>query len=126
MGNDVKITYPPGSTVGGIQPTNYDYTFDLGSSNDTITIDTSYTNDTGSEYTFNTNADYCTTITGLTVGGVLNDDVTYTIGGFNEDYLDTTQVENMCEEYPALKTAYEKFKTIYDMTLQDWKGKQDD
>ena len=33
----------------------------------------------------------------------------------------------MCEEYPALKTAYEKFKTIYDMTLQDWKGnKQDD
>ena len=123
MGND-KITYPPGSTVGGIQPTNY--AFDLGSSNDTITIDTSWTNDTGSEYTFNTNADYSTTITGSTVGGVLNDDVSYTIGGFFEDYLDTAQIENMCEEYPALKTAYEKFKTIYDMTLQDWKGKQND
>lgn len=93
---------------------------------DTITIDTSWTNDTGSEYTFNTNADYSTTITGATVGGVLNDDVTYTIGGFNEDYLDTAQIKNMSEEYPALKTAYEKFKTIYDMTLQDWKGKQDD
>jgi hypothetical protein len=99
-----------------------DSTYDT-STLDTITIDTSFTNDTGSEYTFNSNADYCTPIT---VGGVLNDDVTYTIGGFNEDYLDTTQVENMCEEYPALKTAYEKFKTIYDMTLQDWKGKQDD
>ena len=95
------------------------------SSSDTITIDTSW-DKPGSEYTFNTNADYSTTITGATVGGVLNDDVTYTIGGFNEDYLDTAQIKDMSEEYPALKTAYEKFKTIYDMTLQDWKGKQDD
>ena len=113
MGNDdLKIT---------LNNSTYDT-----STLDTITIDTSWTNDTGSEYTFNTNADYSTTITGATVGGVLNDDVTYTIGGFNEDYLDTAQIKNMSEEYPALKTAYEKFKTIYDMTLQDWKGKQDD
>ena len=119
--------------IGLSQMGNDDFKITIGdslydtSSLDTITIDTSYTNDTGSEYTFNTNADYSTTITGSTVGGCLNDDVTYTIGGFNEDYLDTTQIENMCGEYPALKTAYEKFKTIYDMTLQDWKGnKQDD
>ena len=108
MGNDdLKIT---------IGDTTYDT-----STLDTITIDTSWTNDTGSDYTINTNTDYSTTI-----AGVLNDDVTYTIGGFNEDYLDTAQIKNMSEEYPALKTAYEKFKTIYDMTLQDWKGKQDD
>ena len=37
-----------------------------------------------------------------------------------------TKVEDMCKDYPALEQAYEKFKTIYAMVHQDWKGKQND
>ena len=55
------------------------------------------------------------------------DNTDYTYSSVLDDMIDIAEVEKMCEEYPALKTAYEKFKTIYDMTLQDWKGnKQDD
>ena len=44
-----------------------------------------------------------------------------------EDYMpDVAKVEDMCNDYPALKKAYENFKTIYAMVHQDWKGKQDD
>ena len=32
-------------------------------------------------------------------------------------------VHEMCAEYPTLKTAYEKFKTVYKMVEQDYKGK---
>jgi hypothetical protein len=33
------------------------------------------------------------------------------------------QVKSMCEEYPALDKAWKNFKALYDMTLQDYKGK---
>tara|TARA_B110000240_G_scaffold180088_1_gene210818 strand:+ start:584 stop:883 length:300 start_codon:yes stop_codon:yes gene_type:complete len=95
---------------------------------DTITIDISgyndtlFTNDTGSEYIFNTNANYSTTITGATVGGGI--DTTYTIAQPN--VYDIEEIEQMCEEYPALDKAYENFRTIYRMVEQDWKGKQND
>ena len=36
------------------------------------------------------------------------------------------EVQKMCNEYPALKKAYENFKTIYKMVEQDYKGKQQD
>tara|TARA_X000001036_G_scaffold428252_1_gene457811 strand:- start:98 stop:457 length:360 start_codon:yes stop_codon:yes gene_type:complete len=35
------------------------------------------------------------------------------------------QIKEMCIEYPALSKAYDNFRTIYEMVLQDWKGKQD-
>ena len=35
------------------------------------------------------------------------------------------QIKEMCTEYPALSKAYDNFKMIYEMVLQDWKGKQD-
>lgn len=44
-----------------------------------------------------------------------------------EDHMPSVaKVEDMCNDYPALKQAYEKFKTIYAMVHQDWKGKQED
>ena len=33
-------------------------------------------------------------------------------------------INRMCEEYPALKKAFEKFRTVYKMVEQDYKGKQ--
>jgi len=43
-----------------------------------------------------------------------------------EDTMPTVaKVEDMCNDYPALKKAYENFKTIYKMVHQDWQGRQD-
>ena len=42
-----------------------------------------------------------------------------------KNFLDQTEIEDMCVEYPTLRIAYEKFKHIYDLVYQDWKGKQE-
>lgn len=45
---------------------------------------------------------------------------------FEDQMPSVAKIEDMCNNYPALKQAYEKFKTIYAMVHQDWQGKQDD
>ena len=45
---------------------------------------------------------------------------------FEDTMPDLYKIKSMCEDYPALEKAYEKFKTIYKMVHQDWKGKQDE
>jgi len=70
---------------------------------ETITLDTSYTNDTGSEYTFNMGE--------------------YSSKMFEDKMPSISRIEEMCEHYPALAKAYEQFKLIYKMTEQDYKGK---
>jgi len=45
---------------------------------------------------------------------------------FEDQMPSLSKVEDMCNDYPALAQAYEKFKTIYAMVHQDWKGKQED
>ena len=88
-----------------------------------INLNEDYLTSTGSEYTFN--------MSDITIGTDNTNTITLdssksTYSSILNNYIDPDRVKEMCEEYPALKTAYEKFKTIYDMTLQDWKGKQDD
>ena len=111
------------------------------------TIDLSYTNDTGSEYTFNTLSPSIT-VTGATVGGIVTTTTPYTIdnscspctsdtitinsgSSFGPTFtfdntLDFDEIEDMCKEYPGLKNVYEKFKHVYDLVKQDWVGKQKD
>ena len=56
-------------------------------------------------------------------------DNTYSVQSysFNQDFIDTMpsihRVDSMCKEYPALAKVFEKFKTIYKMCEQDYKGK---
>ena len=69
-----------------------DYTMSHPSSY-TITLDDQFTNDTGSEYTFNLS-----------------------------DTIDPDRVVKMCEHYPALKKVWENFYSIYKMVDQDYKG----
>ena len=76
---------------------------------ETITIDTSYTNDTGSEYTFNLSD---------TVATIDATDLSWDFG----NKIDPDRVEKMCEEYPALKKAWDNFYSIYTMVDQDYKG----
>ena len=42
---------------------------------------------------------------------------------FEDEMPSMSVVNEMCSEYPTLKTAYEKFKTVYKMVEQDYKGK---
>lgn len=44
---------------------------------------------------------------------------------FEDTMPDVAKVEDMCNDYPALRKAYENFKTIYKMVHQDWQGRQD-
>lgn len=44
---------------------------------------------------------------------------------FEDKMPDVAKVEDMCNDYPALRKAYENFKTIYKMVHQDWQGRQD-
>jgi len=45
---------------------------------------------------------------------------------FEDNMPSVAKVEDMCNDYPALRKAYENFKTIYKMVHQDWQGRQDD
>lgn len=45
---------------------------------------------------------------------------------FEDCMPDVSKIEDMCNDYPALRTAYENFKTIYTMVHQDWQGRQDE
>ena len=69
----------------------------------TVNLDTTYTTDTGSEYTFNMGE--------------------YSNKMFEDKMPSISRIEEMCEHYPALAKAYEQFKLIYKMTEQDYKGK---
>jgi hypothetical protein len=87
-----------------------------------ITLDEDYLTSTGSEYTFNMND--------ITFGSA-TDTITLDTGSSGEVYnlldkfIDPDQVENMCKEYPALSKVWRNFKSVYDMTLQDYKGKKE-
>ena len=54
------------------------------------------------------------------------DGITWESIEFEDSMPSVAKVEDMCNDYPALEQAYEKFKTIYAMVHQDWKGKQDE
>jgi|TARA_R110000823_G_scaffold2607_7_gene10553 hypothetical protein len=93
--------------------TNNDYTITIGDSTfsaseatlgaNTITIDTSYTTDTGSEFTYNVPD-------------------TFVLQDFVHSMPELSRVKLMCEQYPALNKVYEQFKLIYKMVDQDYKG----
>ena len=83
-----------------------------------ITLDEDYLTDTGSEYTFNlTSSDHT-----YTIDPNGNSEFIYNT---LDNYIDPDEVENMCKEYPALSKVWRNFKSVYDMTLQDYKGKKE-
>ena len=108
---------------------------------DTITIDTSAWNmnsGTGSSYYYTT---------GAGSGGFSTDTITISGGGSgytistidnisttsfnwkNEEFVDClpdfNRVQAMCEQYPGLKIAYEKFVTTYKLVKDDYDSPKD-
>ena len=53
------------------------------------------------------------------------DNSTYSYANILDNYIDPSEVESMCKEYPALSKVWRNFKSVYDMTLQDYKGKKE-
>jgi hypothetical protein len=84
---------------------------DLLSMDDTLTID--YDNNI-------IDTSNVSTITLDTTDTIYSD---YTINTGMFETISVEQVKSMCEEYPALDKAWKNFKALYDMTLQDYKGK---
>lgn len=84
----------------------------------TINLDSSFSGDTN-VYTVDTTTSFDTSTITVT-------DPTWSVN-YNEDFVDTMpsvhRVDAMCTEYPALAKAYEKFKSMYKMCEQDYKGK---
>lgn len=77
----------------------------------TITLDETFLNDSGSEYTFN--------VSGHT-------DSFGNVKLFEDAMPNIHTINAMCNHYPALAKAYENFKTIYKMVEQDYKGNHED
>ena len=71
-------------------------------------------------------------ITSSTIDNITLDDTHWADGitweqiEFEDKMPSVAKIEDMCNDYPALAQAYEKFKTIYAMVHQDWQGKQQD
>jgi len=115
-------------------PDHNDNTFILNSYNtDDITITT---DSNMSDYIIDINSVTTSTIDTTSWDLTFSDDNTIDLDNltitlnepveFEDNMPDVAKVEDMCNDYPALRKAYENFKTIYKMVHQDWQGKQDD
>jgi hypothetical protein len=101
-------------------------------SSDTITLSGSYTTGTGysgltigagSSYTFNSNSGVGT------ISSIAAQDISTFNWNLNEEFVnclpDLNRVKKMCEEYPGLKIAYEKFVTTYKLVRDDYDTPED-
>jgi hypothetical protein len=114
---------------------------------DTITIDTSAWNmssGAGTSYYYNTGAGVSGSSGNITISGsggaggftianggtvTLNGIDTSTFNWKNEEFVDCLpdfdRVKAMCEQYPGLKIAYEKFVTTYKLVKDDYDSPKD-
>ena len=108
-----------------------DIVFDITTS-DSITINMNDLYDATDCITINTDTVMCDTVDINTLTSNDNIDLDW-ISSITldrvmfEDYMPEPEtLKHMTEQYPALKKAYENFKTIYKMVEQDWKGNHAD
>ena len=112
------------------------YTIDVSSltssSMDTITLTGSYTTGTGYSGLAIGGAGNAYTISGAGSGGLTGitaQDISTFNWNLNEEFVhclpDLNRVKKMCEEYPSLKIAYEKFVTTYKLVRDDYDTPED-
>ena len=103
-------------------------------SEETYTITTDNMDESGFVYSIDSS-----TISDITTASIdttafddlisLDGDITLTINDpveFLDHMPSVAKIEDMCMDYPALKMAYDKFKTMYQLVEQDWIGRQED
>jgi len=106
---------------------------------DTITLDTSIWNmssGTGTSYYY-TGAGVTGSSGTITISGAGSGASGYTIGNINtstfnwktEEFVDCLpdfdRIQKMCDQYPGLKIAYEKFVTTYKLVKDDYDSPKD-
>ena len=93
------------------------------SDDDVITIDTSTWDNS---FTTSPSSIYTTTGTSsVTIDGTNYSYDNYSYANVLDSMIDPEEVDRMCAEYPALSKVWRNFKSVYDMTLQDYKGKKE-
>ena len=89
----------------------------------TITLNTSCITTPSITFTNNASAQYASYGSGSTVGGIINWNISQE--EFVDCLPDINRVKNMCEEYPGLKIAYEKFVTTYKLVKDHYDTPED-
>jgi hypothetical protein len=126
-------------TISSAQPdysiTSSDtYTIDVSSLTsstvDTITLSGSYTTGTGySSLTIGSGNSYAFNTGTGGFAGITAQDISTFNWNLNEEFVtclpDIGRVKEMCEEYPGLKIAYEKFVTTYKLVRDDYDTPKD-
>jgi hypothetical protein len=126
-----------------------DYSITSSNSVDTITLDDTITISNGSSYYYTTGAGVSGSSGTISITGGGSSGTSYTIGGagsggfagitaqdvstfnwnLNEEFVnclpDLNRIKNMCEQYPGLKIAYEKFVTTYKLVRDDYDTPED-
>ena len=102
--DDPVITYTSASPSTA---TSYDTSYTISLDNlvdttDAFTVDTSFVNDTGSEYTFNINE-------------------RRQPSNWPTEY----ELNDMLDKYPSLKIAYNKFIEVYNLVKDDYNNQQE-
>ena len=60
----------------------------------------------------------------ITIDSSVFSNIWVTAVPFENDFPDWDSVQQMCQKYPGLKIAFEKFKTSYYLVKDDWEQKQ--
>lgn len=100
-------------------------TIDLSSIIDTtgdIVIDLNNTYGATTTYTYDSNLYANDTIT--ISDGTFSIDTNGVDWLHNDKRLDPSEIERMCDQYPALEKVWRNFKSVYDMCKQDYEGKK--
>jgi len=118
--DQVYITLEEASSFSPYDDMTYSVAYDTVSPS-TITINT-----TDTLATSNVDGMYTISLDGIVDSSDVTFDlnnITITATEFKDVMPELEKIDNMCDEYPALKKAYDNFKTIYKMCEQDYKGK---
>lgn len=94
---------------------------------DDISYDFNTANNLSQGITINTSDFYDSNSITVSLDSVLDtSDLTYTFDTttYNREFIDTMpsvyKIEDMCKEYPALKSAYENFQRVYNLVKDDY------
>ena len=84
---------------------------------------TFWAGDSITDVVYSDSADGTFTIDTSTMDGININDIT-SGWTFTNNSIDPSEVERMCNEYPALEKVWRNFKSVYDMVKQDYEGKK--
>ena len=108
-GDNITITLDDDVTINLDSISSNTGTYSISTANSIDISNIVYTTDTNSTITFEDWAD----------------SITWEEIEFEDRMPSVAKVEDMCNDYPALKLAHENFKTMYSLVHQDWKGRQE-